>query len=29
MDGEIKERIAGARPRAELEEIISDVMFGD
>ena len=28
-DGEIKERIVGARPRAELEEIISSVMFGD
>ena len=29
MDGEIKEKIVGGRPREELEEIISRAMYGE
>lgn len=29
LDGEIKEQITGGRPREELEEIISRVMYGE
>ena len=29
LDGEIKETLLGGRPRAELEELISKVMYGE
>lgn len=29
LDGEIKETLLGGRPRAELEEVISKVMYGE